>query len=135
MDLIEKSKSIIHNQLFSRKYYLNQLDMLITTKNMLVITGQRRVGKSYIILDYLQTKKVDLATVFYLNKELDTDKTISTAIDLQQLFEAYTQKYQVEYLIIDEIQDIAHWEDFIREQLAYKKYKIIITGSNSKLLS
>ena len=135
MNLLQKSQSIVTNQLFSRKCYLEKFDQMLTKQNMLIITGQRRVGKSYIILDYLQTKNINLDTVFYLNKELDTEGAIKTSQDLQELFDVYSKEHQVEYLIIDEIQDIEHWEDFIREQLVYKKYKIVITGSNSKLLS
>jgi predicted AAA+ superfamily ATPase len=135
MDLIKKSKSILKNPLFSRTSYLEKLDTMLTTKNMLVITGQRRVGKSYIILNYLKIKKIDLDTVFYLNKEVDLEKEIKTSKDLEELFISYSKKHTVNYLIIDEIQDIEHREDFIREKLVYKQYKIIITGSNSKLLS
>jgi predicted AAA+ superfamily ATPase len=55
--------------------------------------------------------------------------------DLVNLFNDYESKNKIEYIIIDEIQDIEKWELFIREKLVYKKYYIIITGSNSKLLS
>jgi predicted AAA+ superfamily ATPase len=135
MNLIEKSKTILNNQFFSRAFYLKKLDEMLTVNNMLVITGQRRVGKSYIILDYLKTKKIDLDTVFYLNKEVDVEKEIQTSSDLEELFITYSKKHPIHYLIIDEIQDIEHRENFIREKLIYKKYHIIITGSNSKLLS
>lgn len=102
---------------------------------MLVIIGQRRVGKSSLVLDYLKTKDIDLDTVFYLNKEVDLERKIGSSKDLEELFVAYSQKHTIKYLIIDEIQDIDHWEDFIREKLVYQQYYIIITGSNSKFLS
>ncbi|MDR0607164.1 MAG: AAA family ATPase [Candidatus Peribacteria bacterium] len=73
---------------------------------------------------------------FYLNKEFDIANRIQTSKDLKNLFEEYTSKYgDPEYLIIDEIQDIQDWEYFVRGMYASKKYKIIITGSNAKLLS
>jgi predicted AAA+ superfamily ATPase len=52
------------------------------------------------------------------------------------LFEEYKTKYwEPKYVIIDEIQDIKNWDFFVRGIFATKKYKIIITGSNSQLLS
>jgi predicted AAA+ superfamily ATPase len=52
------------------------------------------------------------------------------------LFQKYVQQYgEPTYLIIDEIQDIKDREFFIRGMYAKKKYHIIITGSNSRLLS
>ncbi|MDR2411405.1 MAG: hypothetical protein LBD88_02210 [Candidatus Peribacteria bacterium] len=44
IDLIEKSKKIINKKkLFSRKYYLDKLEIFLTTENILIIMGQRRV--------------------------------------------------------------------------------------------
>jgi predicted AAA+ superfamily ATPase len=135
IDLIEKSKQLVEWELFSRKYYLQKLKILVNNRNMLVITGQRRVWKSYIILDYLKTKKIDLNEVFYINKELDSNSQIKDTKDLNKFFTEYEKDNDIKYIIIDEIQDINEWEIFVREKLAYKKYNIIITGSNSKLLS
>ncbi|MDR2640465.1 MAG: AAA family ATPase [Candidatus Peribacteria bacterium] len=87
------------------------------------------------MLDYLKTKKIDLNEVFYINKELDSNSQIKDTKDLNKFFTEYEKDNDIKYIIIDEIQDINEWEIFVREKLAYKKYNIIITGSNSKLLS
>lgn len=135
IELITQSKEIINREIFSRKYYLEKIDILLNTKNILVITWQRRVWKSYIILDYLKSKKINLREVFYLNKELDSQNKIKTNIELENLFLEYEKNNDIKYIIIDEIQDIENWENFIRAKFTTKKYNIIITWSNSKLLS
>ncbi|MDD5770344.1 MAG: ATP-binding protein [Candidatus Gracilibacteria bacterium] len=135
IDIINKSKNIINQKIFSRPYYLKKMNEMVNNKNILIISGQRRVGKSYIIIDYLKSNNIDLKEVFYLNKELDSLNQIKTNIELEKLFNEYDKENEVKYIIIDEIQDIEIWENFIRSKFSEKKYNIIITGSNSKLLS
>lgn len=108
---------------------------MVNNKNILIISWQRRVWKSYIILDYLKSNTIDLKSVFYLNKELDSFNQIQTNIELENLFNEYEKENETKYIIIDEIQDIDWWENFIRAKFSEKKYNIIITWSNSKLLS
>lgn len=136
MDLIKASKSLLHQSLFSRKEYFSQLDEYLQTDLIIVVQGQRRSGKSYCIMGYLQQKQIDEKEIFYLNKELDVEQQIQNYSDLQKLFTQYQQEVKdPSYIVIDEIQDIHEREHFIRARYTEKKYKIIISGSNSKLLS
>lgn len=135
IELINKSKNIITNNIFSREYYSKKMNSMVSNKNILIITWQRRVWKSYIIIDYIKTNNIDLWEIFYLNKELDSLWLIKNNIDLEVLFNEYSKLNNTKYIIIDEIQDIESWEIFIRAKFVEKKYNIIITGSNSKLLS
>lgn len=135
IDIIKKSKSLLELEIFKREKYLQEMDGLVNKKNILVISWQRRTGKSYIINNFLKFNNIDLNKVFYINKELDLNNEIKNHINLEKIFKEYEEKNKVEYIIIDEIQDIDLWENFIREKQVYKKYYIIITGSNSKLLS
>jgi uncharacterized protein len=67
---------------------------------------------------------------------LDERSEINEVKDLIEIFEIYIkQNKNIEYIVIDEIQDIKNWEKFIRARFSEKKYKIIISGSNSSLLS
>lgn len=135
IEIIKKSKNIINQDIFSRKYYLEKMKNMVNDKNILIITWQRRVWKSYIIIDFLKQNNINLDEVFYLNKELDSLSEIKSNIDLEFIFDEYAKINQIKYIIIDEIQDIEKWENFIRAKFAEKKYKIIITWSNSRLLS
>jgi len=135
-NIIQKSLDLIkESEVFIRKDYVNKIASYIQSWNILVITWQRRVGKSYLIIGFLQYYNISLNQVFYLNKELDIEDKIQNYKDLNDIFQKEIKKRAIKYVIIDEIQNITWWEKFISWIYAEKKYKIIITGSNSKLLS
>jgi predicted AAA+ superfamily ATPase len=96
--------------------------------NVLVITGIRRCGKS--IFSYL----LDKGKIFgYINFD---DERLSNmlAAELDLLLSAVYELYgEVEYIILDEIQNIKGWELFVNRLRRTKK--VIVTGSNSNLLS
>lgn len=135
IEIINKSKNIIDGEIFSRLHYLEKMNNMVSNRNILIISWQRRVWKSYIIIDYLKSNSINLKEVFYLNKELDSINQIKTNIELENLFSTFEKENKVKYIIIDEIQDIEWWENFIRAKFSEKRYNIIITWSNSKLLS
>lgn len=136
LDIISNSKSLLSQEIRPRKFYYDQLESYLETEQIVVIQWQRRVGKSSIALWYLKEKKINLDRIFFINKELDISNSINNAVVLNDLFDEYVKKYgEPEYVVIDEVQDIEGRERFVRAIFSYKKYKIIITWSNSHLLS
>lgn len=136
MELIKKSFEFLDYDIYLRSPYIKKIEEFSDTKNITIITGQRRVGKSFVVAGFLKKNKINIKNCFYLNKEFDINNDIKDSKDLNTLFETYKKEYKdPEYIIIDEIQDIKDWEFFVRGVYASKKYKIIITWSNSKLLS
>jgi uncharacterized protein len=128
MDLIELSKELLSQKLIPRDFYFTELDETIQTNQVIVIQWQRRVGKSSIVLSYFQNRNIDSKKIFFFNKELDSENRIQSVKDLNTLFDDYVTRYgDPEY-----IQDR---ERFIRARFALKKEKIIISWSNSQLLS
>ena len=103
----------------------------------------RRVGKSSLLKSVIQnlvaSGRYSSEDIFYLNKESCDWDAIRTYHDLMELFTAFEKKGNHGKILvaIDEIQDIGEWERFIRSIFADKpdRIDIIITGSNSKLLS
>jgi hypothetical protein len=96
--------------------------------NILVITGIRRCGKS--IFSYLIEKDSKFAYINFDDERLSGMK----GEELNKVLEAFYELYgDVEYVVFDEIQNIPHWELFINRMRRTKK--VIITGSNSNLLS
>ncbi len=92
-----------------------------------VITGMRRCGKS--ILAFLLTKDKNSAYVNFEDERLNIE-----AKELNAVLEAiYELKGDVEFIVFDEIQNVEGWERFVARLLTRKK--IIITGSNARLLS
>ncbi len=129
---------------FIRSSYLNILENALGNKLIKVLVGQRRSGKSYIVRQFVELlinkKNTNPKNIFYLNKELFEYETIRTAYDLSELIKSYEKKYKPKgkiYIIIDEVQNILEWEKLIVSlaQSPVKQYEIIITGSNSRLLS
>jgi predicted AAA+ superfamily ATPase len=100
----------------------------------LVITGVRRCGKSFllkIIKDKLNLKEKGY---FYVN--FNDDRLVKFEVeDFQKILDfMHEQNYKEKcFLFIDEIQEVFGWEKWIDR--IKNKYKIFITGSNSRLLS
>lgn len=92
-----------------------------------VIIGPRRAGKSVFAVQLL--KNVDFA---YLNFD---DERLFGITDYDKLLKSLVEVYgETKYFFFDEIQNIENWELFLN-RLQRKGFYIVITGSNSKLLS
>ena len=133
-----------HSKKIKNKYI--QRDIVDNIKLKLnfieVITGVRRSGKSTIfdilIKNLIQKFKIqpkEILTInfdnpnfipFYQNVQ-KLDEIINTAEILTQV--------KLKYLFLDEVQNIALWEKWVKAKYDQKIFiKIFITGSNSKLL-
>lgn len=129
---------------YLRDSYNSILWNSLNNKLIKVITGQRRTGKSVMVRQLMHKliseKKLKGKNIFYLNMEMFEFENIRTANDLSELITSYESQYKPEgkvYLMVDEVQNIANWEKLIVSlaQHPVKDYEIIITGSNSNLLS
>ena len=121
-----------------RPLYLNRIKPFIGKSIIKVLTGQRRVGKSYILLQLMDfIKKQNPKTqIIYINKELQEFSHIRNSTDLfNHLKENIENKKGEVSLFIDEIQDIDSFEITLRDLIARGNYDIYCTGSNAKLLS
>lgn len=133
-----------HKAGFERSIYLQKITQYLGNKLIKVLVGQRRVGKSYIlrqIINFLlDTKKCPPQNIFYLNKEYLIFSAIKNAHDLNDLFTYYLKEVKPKgkiYILIDEVQNIQEWELFVNSysQDFTGEYELVITGSNSNLLS
>ncbi|MDI6688017.1 MAG: ATP-binding protein [Desulfobacterales bacterium] len=99
----------------------------LTNTLIKVIMGPRRAGKSIFAIQML--KGVDFAYVNFDDERLaDTD-------DFDELLKSIIEVYgETEYLLFDEIQNVKGWELFVN-RLHRRGKNLIVTGSNSKLLS
>lgn len=123
--------------LIRRDLYSKRIRPFIDKDIIKVLTGQRRVGKSSVLLQFMDEIKSNNAdaNIIYINKELDTFREIKT----DTTFSTYVKNALVQdtrnYLFVDEIQDIDHFENTIRSLHAEGQCDIFITGSNAKMLS
>ncbi|MCM1490020.1 MAG: ATP-binding protein [Muribaculum sp.] len=102
-----------------------------------VLVGVRRAGKSYILYGRIQqliSNGHNWDEIVYLNFE-DERLAGMTVDDLNKILEVHGQLSDKRpMLFLDEIQNIEGWEKFAR-RIADNKYKVVITGSNAKMLS
>ena len=104
---------------------------------IIALTGQRRVGKSYILRDFSRIISTDnpRANIIFINKERKEYYNIKTDADLDDYLSDKIKHSLENYLLIDEVQDIKGFENTLRSLNAEEECQIIITGSNAKMLS
>lgn len=119
-----------------RHKYLNKIEPYIGKKVIKVLTGQRRVGKTTILLQIKDIiKSIDKdANIIYVNKEHYSFKHIINSDDLYEYVKSQAKTKSKNYVFIDEIQEIESFETGLR-QLFAEDYDIYCTGSNAKMLS
>lgn len=122
--------------IISRSLYANQVDTWIGKEQIIVLVGQRRVGKSFVLKDFVARHKYeDDANIIYIDKEKKTFNFIQTHEYLNLYIDEHFVAGKHNYILIDEVQDIAGWEHSVRSFRTEEETDIIITGSNSKMLS
>ena len=120
----------------NRTYYLKKIAPFIGRNLIKVITGQRRVGKSYFLLQLIHKFKDDKqVNTIYINKESAKYKEIKNYEDLLAYINKNIHPEKQNKIFIDEIQDIKEFEKALRSLQAEEKYDIYCTGSNAGLLS
>ena len=122
----------------ARDKYIAKIKAFIGKNVIKVITGQRRVGKSYILLQLIDEIKNSVigANIIYINLELETFRHLKTSKDLYEFVNHnLVENNTLNYLFIDEIQEVTDFQNAVRSLLAEQKCDIFITGSNANLLS
>lgn len=125
------------NKYVPRPVYLDRIKPYIGKNIIKVLVGQRRVGKSNLLLQIMDIiRQQDAqANIIYINKELFEYDHLRDYRDLMKSVVAQTTKGNKNYIFIDEIQDIENFEKAIRSLQAKGEHDIYITGSNAFLLS
>ena len=123
-------------EVITRKYYADIVDSWIGKDNIVAIVGSRRVGKSYVVNDFIQRHQNDKdANIIYIDKEKKAFKDIKTKDDLDAWIEDRFLKGKHNYILIDEAQEIDHFEESVCNWYTEEDTDVIITGNNSKMLS
>lgn len=119
-----------------RQVYLDKIEKHFDKDTIIVLTGQRRVGKSFLLKQLRDKKAAEpKSNVIYIDKEKREFDFIQTYRDLNDYIETRYQKGSKNYILIDEIQDIAEFERAVRSYYTEPDVEIVITGSNAKMLS
>ncbi len=119
-----------------REKYHQQIQPYLNKQLIKAITGQRRVGKSYFlkqIMDDLHQKFPECQIIFIDKEKYEFD----FITDYHKLL-AYIKKEskdKMNYVFIDEVQEIQGFEKALRSLLSEGIYDIYCTGSNSSVFA
>ncbi len=122
LENIEKNEKIIERE------KLDEARVILKYPNILAVLGIRRCGKS--IFSYLLAKNSKTGYINFDDERLIEIKNEDFDRILTSFYELYAD---LDYIILDEIQNIKNWELFVNRLRRTKK--VILTGSNSKLLT
>lgn len=129
--LLEQKEEVkkIYDEKFIKREIEESIKKCLRDNLIKVIIGVRRCGKSILALQVLKGENFG-----YIN--FDDERLIGvTTSDLNDFLEVLREiNPNFNYLLLDEIQNIHGWELFVN-RLKRNGYNIMITGSNSKLLS
>ena len=119
-----------------RQSYLEKIERYLGKDTIIILTGQRRIGKSYILRLFRdKVNKDERANIIFIDKEKHEFDDIKTYQDLNAYIDARRDKKKTNYILVDEIQDIEEFEKSVRSYYEEPDIELVITGSNSKMLS
>lgn len=120
-----------------RPLYTERIKPFINKQLIKVITGQRRIGKSYILMQLADVIKEQnpLANIIYVDKERLAFSEIRKDTDLYNYVKSASQGYEYNYLFVDEVQEIENFQLCLRSLLNENICDLYCTGSNAKILS
>lgn len=128
----------ISNKIVGRPLYLNKLMAYLNKPVIKVITGVRRCGKSEIMslaAEYLRKNGTDDEHLIRINFDSFETEPLKDAAALHTYIMNKVRDDGKYYLFLDEIQEVASWEKAVRSLFEKGNFDIILTGSNSNLLS
>lgn len=121
-----------------RQEYLNQLRLLKDQKVIKVITGIRRSGKSTLLelfREDLRKQNIAKEQIQFFNFEEEKNVDLRDWRKLHQTIEEKLVQNKMNYIFLDEIQKVDHFEELVNSLFVKKNVDLYITGSNAFLLS
>ena len=120
----------------NRRSYMDKIEKYLGKETIIVLVGQRRVGKSYMMKMVREKKMKDSGNnVIYIDKEKREFDNIQTYQDLNKYLDDHFAADKHNFILIDEVQDIKEFERSVRSFRTEPHTDIIITGSNARMLS
>lgn len=119
-----------------RKPYLDKIEQAFGKDIIIVLVGQRRIGKSYLLRQLKEVKaKESTNNIIFVDKEKKEFDEIKNYRDLNAFIDNHRVSGKTNYILVDEVQDIEEFERTVRSYREEPDIEIVITGSNSLMLS
>ncbi len=123
-------------KIIERETYLSRLISTIKSKDIKVITGVRRSGKSklmFLFIKYL--KKLKNTNIIHIDFNDSDFDALRNRHDFEKYVKEHYKKNSNNFLLVDEIEFCINFEQAINSLHSSEKYHIYLTGSNAFLLS
>lgn len=139
--------------IINRDYYLNKLIKKKENRKIKIITGIRRVGKSYLLNNlyykYLIENSVFKEQIIFINLDEASNIKYRNPLYLMEYLNSKINKNVMNYIFIDEIKFVEKiknpyldtknsyvgFYEVLNELLNMEYVDVYVTGSNSKMLS
>lgn len=126
----------------ARKSYANRILGYVGNKLVKVLVGERGAGKGTLlrqIVRYLIEEGVSPRNILYINKVFTDSGALTARNDLEDLLGTYQEKVHPIgkiYLLIEEIQNIEGWEQFVytHSQDNVTSCELFVSGSHRSML-
>ena len=125
---------------FEREHYIKKLISSKHNHLIKIVTGLRRVGKSYLLFNlykqHLLDNGVDTSHIIEIQLDSFAHRKYRKAETLYEYIENQTkQDTQMHYVMIDEVQMLEDFVDVLNGFLHFDNLDVYVTGSNAKFLS
>ena len=107
-----------------------------------VVLGMRRTGKTFLLYQRMNDLLASgVAKERMLHVNFEDDRLLGMTLeDLRYVPDVYYQMFpenrdKLCYFFFDEIQNIPHWESFVRRMVDTPNVQVYLSGSSAKLLS
>lgn len=123
----------------SREIYLNQLSQYLNNKDILFLTGLRRVGKTSILKNFIseliQRKGVDPKEIFYISLDLYAldDYSIAEIVNEYRKIQKLPSSQKI-YLFLDEVTSKKNYQQELKNFYDLENIKIFASSSSASLL-
>jgi len=118
----------------NRKDYQQKVISLLGNGEAIVLTGHRRAGKS-CILELLTGELRIKGNVIYIDMEDPANVGLTTFRELSERIKSEVADGRRNYVLIDEVQEVAEFERALRFWVKQDGVDIVVTGSNAAMLS
>lgn len=123
-----------------RSYYIEQLKRKEKNGLIKVITGLRRVGKSYLLFNLfksylLEEKRIPKSHIISLALDDLENEKYRNPYELISHIKGQIKDNKTYYILLDEIQYVERFPEVLTSLMHYPTLDIYVTGSNSKFLS
>ena len=122
-----------------RPIYIQQLIESKDNGLIKIVTGLRRVGKSYLLKtlfkEYLLSEGIRKDHVLIIDLESRRDKAFRNPDYLLDWVDAQMKDEEQYYIIIDEVQRVEEFVDMLGTLVGKENADVYVTGSNSHFLS